>query len=118
MRVCKTNNLQFSNKQLVHFELNDSAARRVCIAGSFNDWHPDLGEMVSLGPGKWIKDLELAPGTYEYRFVVDGKWITDPQCPRTVPNAFGETNSLLAVSRQKAIRQSTTTKSSPRVLAQ
>ena len=46
------------HKQLVHFELNDPTARRVCIAGSFNDWHPDVSEMVSMGSGKWGKDLE------------------------------------------------------------
>lgn len=86
-----------ASKQLVHFEYEDAAARKVCIAGSFNDWHPAVSEMLDMGSGKWVKDLELAPGTYEYRFVVDGKWTTDPRCAHTVPNAFGETNSLLIV---------------------
>ena len=84
-------------KQLVHFELVDPAARHVCIAGNFNDWHPEVSEMIAMGSGKWIKDFELAPGTYEYRFVIDGRWTTDPRSAHTVPNAFGETNSLLIV---------------------
>jgi 1,4-alpha-glucan branching enzyme len=84
-------------KQLVHFEYEDATARKVCVAGTFNDWHPEVSDMIPLGSGKWVKDLELAPGTYEYRFVVDGKWTTDARCARTVPNAFGETNSLLVV---------------------
>lgn len=94
-------------EQLVRFEFEDTAARTVCIAGTFNDWHPAVSEMLTMGSGKWVKDLELAPGTYEYRFVVDGKWTTDPRCAHTVPNAFGETNSLLIVpepQRQTARR--------------
>ena len=84
-------------KQLVHFEFEDAAARKVCIAGSFNDWHPEVSGMIPMGSGKWVKDLELGPGTYAYRFFIDGKWVTDPRCAHTVPNAFGETNSLLIV---------------------
>jgi 1,4-alpha-glucan branching enzyme len=92
-------------KQIVHFEYEDAAARHACIAGTFNDWRPEASEMISMGSGKWVKDLELTPGTYEYRFVIDGKWTTDPRCTRTVPNAFGETNSLLVVSELKAAQQ-------------
>jgi 1,4-alpha-glucan branching enzyme len=94
-----------ASKKVVHFEHEDAAAHMVCIAGSFNDWHPAVSEMLNMGSGKWVKDIELAPGTYEYRFVVDGKWITDPRCAHTVPNAFGETNSLLIVPKPQ--RQST-----------
>jgi 1,4-alpha-glucan branching enzyme len=86
-----------ATEQLVHFEFSDPAARKVCIAGSFNDWHADASEMIPMGSGKWVKDLELAPGTYEYRLVIDGKWVTDTRCAHSVPNAFGETNSLLVV---------------------
>ena len=61
--------------------------------GESNDMHIENGLVGALA------DLELASGTYEYRFVVDGKWITDPRCAHTVPNAFGETNSLLIVPK-------------------
>ena len=86
-----------TKKQLVHFEFEDAAARAVCIAGSFNDWHPGVSEMLGMCSGQWVKDLELAPGTYEYRFVVDGRWTTDPRCAHTSSNGFGETNALLTV---------------------
>ncbi len=84
-------------RQLIHFEYEDMAACRVCLAGTFNDWHPTVSEMISMGSGRWVKDLELLPGAYEYRLVVDGQWVNDPHCARTVPNAFGGTNSLLTV---------------------
>jgi hypothetical protein len=89
-------------KQLAYLEFEDAAARKVCIAGSFNDWHAEVGEMIPMGSGKWVKDLELAPGTYEYRLIIDGKWATDPRCAHTVPNAFGETNSLLILPEPKS----------------
>src|SRR5437879_6496292 len=72
------------------------SARKVCVAGNFNNWRPEATEMIPTGGGKWAKELRLQPGTYEYRFVVDGEWTTDPKASGTVPNPFGDLNSLLA----------------------
>ena len=82
---------------LVRFELTNPSARKVCIAGNFNNWRPESTEMIPTGGGKWAKELRLQPGTYEYRFVVDGEWTTDPTASGSVPNPFGDLNSLLAV---------------------
>ena len=73
-------------------------AGEVCIAGSFNDWHPSVTPMIRLGEGKWAKDLALPPGRYEYRFVVDGQWADDPAARETVPNPHGGMNAVLEVS--------------------
>src|SRR5437879_6496291 len=81
---------------LVRFELTNPSARKVCVAGNFNNWRPEATEMIPTGGGKWAKELRLQPGTYEYRFVVDGEWTTDPKASGTVPNPFGDLNSLLA----------------------
>ena len=83
----------------VLFEFHDGCASRVCLAGSFNDWRADGLDMVNLGGGKWAKELLLPPGSYEYRFVVDGKWKTDPAAGHSAPNPFGETNSLVIVGK-------------------
>ncbi|KAH1227688.1 Protein PTST 3, chloroplastic [Glycine max] len=60
------------------------------LAGSFNGWH----HRIELDPQQstsaldldgsrssrcWSTMLWLYPGVYEIKFVVDGKWITDPQ---------------------------------------
>jgi 1,4-alpha-glucan branching enzyme len=79
----------------VHFELTYPSARRVCIAGSFNEWKPT--DLMRLGGDKWAIDLRLSPGSYAYRLVVDGKWMEDPAAKQSVPNPFGEQNSLLSV---------------------
>ena len=79
-------------------EFSDPSAERVCIAGSFNDWHPSATDMVPLGKGRWAKELTLPAGSYEYRLVVDDQWIADPHASESVPNPYGGTNSVLHVS--------------------
>lgn len=81
----------------VRFDFTHPTASTVCIAGTFNDWHAAAKPMHPLGGGHWHKETELAPGTYEYCLVVDGKWMPDPQAPETVANPFGGKNSLLKV---------------------
>lgn len=69
----------------------------VCVAGSFNEWHPQATPMIPLGNGRWAKELTLPPGRYEYRFVVDGQWVSDPKAAASVPNPFGSTNGVIKV---------------------
>jgi hypothetical protein len=54
--------------------------------------------MVPIGEGRWVKELVLPPGVYEYRLVVDDKWMPDPRANETAPNPFGEMNSVLKVN--------------------
>ena len=91
---------QSGASQLVHFEFIDPAARKVCVAGSFNNWKPESGRMIRAGNGKWAMDIKLKPGTYEYRLVVDGNWRPDPSADHAIMNPFGERNSLLTVSNR------------------
>ncbi len=92
-----------ASRIIVHFEYADMSASMVCLAGSFNNWRPERGRMVRLENGKWVKDLVLSPGTYEYRFVVDGQWVPDPNADHTATNPFGERNSLLTVRANTAV---------------
>lgn len=84
--------------QRVLLELAWPGAQAVFIAGSFNDWHPGVSPMLRLTDGTWFKELVLAPGRYEYRFVVDGVWVDDPAAPDYIPNPFGGMNSVLTVA--------------------
>jgi 1,4-alpha-glucan branching enzyme len=81
----------------VSFEFIAPNAKEVCIAGSFNDWHPSVAPMISIGSDRWAKELTLRPGRYEYRFVVDGKWTDDPAAKKLIPNPFGSANAVLEV---------------------
>jgi len=76
------------------------SAESVAIAGTFNDWHPNATPMISLGQGRWAKDLALPPGEYEYCLVVDGcKWMPDPLAGEYVPNPFGGANAICRVGK-------------------
>ncbi len=84
-------------KKIVRFKLNAPRARRVSLAGSFNNW--DAGSLLAKKDksGNWAVSASLNPGKYEYKFVVDGSWINDPVCNSCVPNTMGSTNCVLVV---------------------
>lgn len=79
----------------------DANAGDVRIAGDFNGWVPDRGVrslIASEGQERvWTKVLTLEPGTYQYRYVVDGEWREDPTNPQSAPGPTGQPNSILHV---------------------
>ena len=82
----------------VIFSARFEQAKRVLIAGDFNNWIPESTPMVKNGsPGKWTMSLPLRPGRYRYRFCVDGQWITDPNNKYVEANQFGELNNVVEV---------------------
>lgn len=79
-------------------------AKTVCLAGSFNKWNPETTLMRRNEHGVWSVELQLEPGHYEYRFVVDGTWRSEEacegphgDCPHCVPNEFGSRNCVVNV---------------------
>ena len=73
---------------------NFGNAKAVIITGSFNDWSPD-GYRMQKKEGKWILPITLQPGKYTYKFIVDGKWILDPDNKLWEQNEYGTGNSIL-----------------------
>lgn len=79
-------------------------ARAVSLVGTFNDWNPDATPMSRNPAGEWTVRLELAPGRYEYKFVVDGQWCCEPgyddasfNSADSVENPFGGRNRSIEV---------------------
>ena len=56
----------------------ENAANQVFLAGEFNGWSPNAQPMSKGDDGIWTVTLELDPGDYQYKYVADGNWITDP----------------------------------------
>ena len=69
-------------------------AKEVHIVGDFNGWRADETTVMSRQDGSWLKQLNLKPGQYHYRFVVDGQWLSDPENPLQEKNPYGEFDSL------------------------
>ena len=84
-------------RRKVAFTIQVPHAHEAAVAGSFNDWQPQPLKAAK-SPGSFSLTVLLPPGDYEYRFVIDGQWCNDAACPETVPNPFGESNSLLRVA--------------------
>jgi 1,4-alpha-glucan branching enzyme len=82
----------------VTFALECHGAQDVFLSGDFNDWSPAGLRMIRLSQnGLWKKRVVLEPGRYEYKFVMDGKWIHDSRAGENVANASGSLNSVLEV---------------------
>jgi 1,4-alpha-glucan branching enzyme len=86
----------FDSKQvtLVYDKAN---AQSVSVAGDFSDWQPERYPLKKDKKGLWTTTIRLAPGRYEYRFVVDGQWANDPKCDERTSNEFGGENCVLHV---------------------
>ncbi len=80
------------------FSLEQPSATNVQLVGDFSGWEKKPIELKKQKNGLWKTTLSLEPGTYQYRFVVDGRWQDDPACPARVPNPFGEMNCVREVS--------------------
>jgi hypothetical protein len=73
-------------------------ADNVQIAGDFNNWQPEYTPMQKVGEGGiWQTEMNLMPGRYRYRLVVDGQWQQDPYNESTELNPFGGFNSVIEV---------------------
>ena len=69
----------------------------VFLAGPFNNWDAESIRLDGVD-GVYSTTLELAPGSYEYKFIVNGFWTMDPDPSREwVPNGLGTLNSVVVV---------------------
>jgi 1,4-alpha-glucan branching enzyme len=80
------------------FVLECIGAEQVYVCGDFNEWRPASLRMIGAPEaGLWEKRLVLPIGRHEYKFVVDGNWVHDPDARENVRNSFGSLNSVLEV---------------------
>jgi chromosome partitioning protein len=78
------------------FSLYAPDADAVELAGDFSGWIPIHLRKDKRNDGMWTLDVSLKPGVYEYKFVVDGAWIADPENADTVDDTHGGRNSLVS----------------------
>jgi len=82
----------------IEFSLYAPDAKEVFLAGDFNNWDDGKDRMRKFKTGFCTKKVKLKPGRYQYRFVVDGEWLTDPENSERETNEFGSENSVITVS--------------------
>ncbi len=68
----------------------------VVLTGTFNGWHQS--QLVFGREGdEWVCRVDLDPGVYRYKFIVDGDWLLDPANPDTAEDEAGNVNNVLEV---------------------
>ena len=86
-------------RKKVKFSLQAPQASEVLLLGDFNEWNGKKHQMKKGKNGEWEKALVLMPGTYEYKYKIDGNWQEDPFDDQHRLNPFGTYNSLITVDR-------------------
>ncbi len=81
----------------VEFALEAPKALAVWLVGTFNKWEAKRTPMKRDARGTWHATVALGAGRHEYRFIVDGRWTSDPKAKESVANSFGSDNSVVVV---------------------
>ena len=71
-------------------------AEAVAIYGSFNDWIQTKNYCLKQADG-WVCHVDLAPGKYTYKFLVDGIGLNDPTNSATEDDGSGRTDSVIVI---------------------
>ncbi len=86
------------NLNLTTFYLPDYlTAKKVYISGTFNNWSTSESAMIKTDTG-WIFQTELTPGKHQYKYIIDGKWKTDPNNKIKEDDGYGNINSIAYIS--------------------
>jgi len=73
-------------------------AQHVQLVGDFNNWTPNQIYLENkAGEGTWKKTLLLPRGKYQYRYIIDGLWVHDPNNDMTEYSPYGGLNSVLEI---------------------
>lgn len=88
---------RITKAKATEFKIHAPSAKKVSLAGSFNNWNTKKLSAKKDPQGNWKVNVDLKPGRYEYKFLIDGTWANDPHCNSCVPNTFGTHNCVIEV---------------------
>lgn len=87
-----------SRKKRVTLVAPITGASEVIATGDFSGWSAEGVRLKRRRDGRWSATLQLSPGSYEYRLLVDGHWWNNPACEHRSGNPYGSENDLLIVT--------------------
>lgn len=94
----KNTNAIMVKERTQKFSYPTAEAQNVQLVGDFTNWQEQPIRLRKEADGVWQTTVRLPPGTHHYRFLVDGQWRDDPQCPVFVPNPYGGHDAVRQVS--------------------
>lgn len=89
-----SNAFVYSSNTAKFYLPGSKSAQKVYISGTFNNWSTTRTPMKFTGNG-WMVDLKLEPGKYAYKFIIDGRWTTDPSNKLRERGDAGAYNSVV-----------------------
>jgi 1,4-alpha-glucan branching enzyme len=83
----------------VTFRVHAPEASSVLVAGDFSGWGRAPLELTELEGGWWELQIKLAPGRYQYVYLIDGVAVTPPESTRLIDDGFGGQNGYLEIGQ-------------------
>ncbi|MGE5429537.1 MAG: MGH1-like glycoside hydrolase domain-containing protein [Syntrophomonadaceae bacterium] len=77
------------------FIFRSQTAKKVSVAGSFNGWSAEADPMTFDQKDNWTLSIDLPANYYQYKFVVDGAWIPDPENSWKINDGGDSFNSII-----------------------
>ena len=78
------------------FKYHNLKAKEVNVAMDFDDWN--IRPMTRRKEGNWYATIEVSPGKYAYKFIVDGEWAKDHKNLKSQPDGYGGESSVLEIN--------------------
>ena len=88
---------ELAHAEPTSFSLSAPDAKQVFLAGEMTDWDTAKKPMTRDASGTWHATLDLEPGEWLYKFVVDGQWVHDPATPDHDADGRGGQHSFVFV---------------------
>ena len=83
-------------KEGVLFSYYAPCAKEIFLAGDFNGWKKRATPLIKGKDDVWRIILELKPNrSYDYKYIVDGNWVNDPNNEDLNPDVAGGANSVI-----------------------
>lgn len=84
--------------RLTSFTIDAPQAKDIYVVGDFNHWKiTEENRLSKNSDGRWEKKLDIPPGRYRYKFVVDGEWTLDSRNEEREQNTFGTFDSVIKI---------------------
>jgi predicted esterase len=83
------------------FSYYSPGAKEIFLAGDFNGWKRRESPLVKGKDDVWRTVLKLEPNrSYDYKYIVDGNWVNDPNNGDLSPDVAGGANSLIFIGEK------------------
>ena len=82
----------------VRFIYDLPSESEVYLVGDFNSWDETHTPLKKDDKGKWVIELNLPRGIYQFKYKINRDWFNDHYADDYCSNPYGGTNSVIKVN--------------------